>query len=535
MQRRSGEHKADGPWSPNEICVCTPAILNQSVKLKQIAISQLSLMVLDEVHEGNSELSEYGRVISFIEKCSPSQRPRILALTASPSGVSTDNILECINSMCSKLGAKPFCPLLNDDMNTDEANDVTTQYIECRKTSFEISFESFVFESIEALSRKHDFFIPNWKAIPTNVASRIKIECVLNILSHSELVARNTGDIELLQISQFMLKWIDSLSMLQIFGSRKLIHFIKEDLDFAYKNDSLSKVITKIGPLLVTMKLKIQQLEREHNIEEDLPRTMELLRIIKSHQSYQKRILVFVERRNTAERLCRRLKDDPQIEKMNPEYIIGNSNGGFPKELQKVVMDKFHSGECQVMVATTVLEQGIDVAACGVVICYDGVKTMKSIIQSRGRARQSASSFIVFVQTDGIRRVNEMTANESVMNNVIKQLMNRYNADFDPIIGQEINKFLDTSEDEVAGATAIDDLEEEDDFDELDLDCEPDSPLFTMRFFNYVNAYELANYIRSFYNSPLDRLRTYKKHIVAQFALQSPEDRLTLVKVKFNC
>ena len=43
----------------------------------------------------------------------------------------------------------------------------------------------------------------------------------------------------------------------------------------------------------------------------------------------------------------------------------------------------FHDGECQVLVATSVLEQGIDVAACGVVICFDGVKSMKSIIQTR--------------------------------------------------------------------------------------------------------------------------------------------------------
>lgn len=528
VQRRSGEHKADASWSASDISVCTAGMLNNAVKMKKIDVSQLSLLIFDEVHEANSQHSDYGLLLPLITKCAATQRPRVLGLTASPSGAETD-LQQAIVSLCSRLDAVPFSPILDDDKNTDKENDIKCDYVEIHKSPFQLRFETFVFDSVASLVQLHNFFEANWKEIPANVDVKIKTDAVLKILSHSRLVAHNTNDLALMQLTQVMNKWIDALDMLQIFGPRKLIDFIRADIAFVAKEDSVSALSSRLHPMLFTFTSKLNQMENEHHVTIDSPRVAALLSQLLLHQDDQERILIFVDRRNTAERLCRRLKDHPIVGNMNPEYVIGNANGGFPKELQQEVMEKFHNGECQVLVATSVLEQGIDVAACGVVICFDGIKSVKSIIQSRGRARKSSSKFIAFVTSDGRRRVNELTGMEVAMGFAIQQLMLKYNVRFDPHFDQEIEKFLNVGHDDLAGAASDDVHDESDgqpDDDELDGQL-----MFKLRFFNFNNGKALAEHIRSF-TSKYSHVKVSKKSIHAQFAVdEMATDGAKIIKV----
>lgn len=48
--------------------------------------------------------------------------------------------------------------------------------------------------------------------------------------------------------------------------------------------------------------------------------------------------------------------------------------------------------------ATDVVEEGIDVPKCSTVIRFDIPKTVRSNVQSRGRARKSDSQFIIMLE-----------------------------------------------------------------------------------------------------------------------------------------
>ncbi|CRL04360.1 CLUMA_CG017453, isoform A [Clunio marinus] len=526
-KRRSSQHPTV-LWKYDDICFCTPAMFVNAVRTKQIDMNQLSVLVLDEAHEGHKSNSDYGNVVSYIIKCPLSERPRILGLTASPSGLSTTDIHPTISSLCTKLTALPFSPLIDDEKNKEDAQKVESCYVAIPKSAFEAHFEMFVFDTLEDLSKLHDFFKMHWTPIPKHIFTKYKIDIALTNLQHSKLVAYSQNDNVLLQLTMLMTKWIDALDMFTIYGPKKVIESIREYLEFTQLKNHF---LPFLNPILCKIKNDLSLMENRWEIPIDSPRVGQLLNYIKMNMNEQERILVFVERRNTTERLYRRLIDDEEFAKLNPEYLYSSNNNGMDKEIQRNVLKKFNEGKCRVLISTSVLEQGLDVSSCNVVICFNGVNSTTSIIQSRGRARKDKSKFIVFVSPEKQKHVNDLSSKESQIDYVICQLMNEYKATFDSSLNQDIENYLESINEtfDFNETETNEEIFSDDDDDESD--DENEKKFFKLQFFNYANGDDLAEHIIANFNSKYDRLTFKKQHIEAQFSMNSStDDELKIIK-----
>ncbi|KAJ5300148.1 ATP-dependent helicase dcl2 [Penicillium antarcticum] len=69
-------------------------------------------------------------------------------------------------------------------------------------------------------------------------------------------------------------------------------------------------------------------------------------------------------------------------------------------EMNEDVVLNFRSGLKNLIIATSVLEEGIDLPACHLVISFDPPDNITSFIQRRGRARQGVSEFVVMKAAD---------------------------------------------------------------------------------------------------------------------------------------
>jgi ERCC4-related helicase len=69
--------------------------------------------------------------------------------------------------------------------------------------------------------------------------------------------------------------------------------------------------------------------------------------------------------------------------------------GGCSRNATLVV--RFLRGHTNVLVASDVLEEGIDIQKCNLVVKFDVPKNYRSYVQSKGRARHQSSKYIMMV------------------------------------------------------------------------------------------------------------------------------------------
>uniref|UniRef100_A0A8C6R0S0 Interferon-induced helicase C domain-containing protein 1 n=1 Tax=Nannospalax galili TaxID=1026970 RepID=A0A8C6R0S0_NANGA len=80
-------------------------------------------------------------------------------------------------------------------------------------------------------------------------------------------------------------------------------------------------------------------------------------------------------------------------------YLIGAGHSSEVKPMtqneQKEVISKFRTGKINLLIATTVAEEGLDIKECNIVIRYGLVTNEIAMVQARGRARADESTYVL--------------------------------------------------------------------------------------------------------------------------------------------
>ncbi|KAI0373696.1 P-loop containing nucleoside triphosphate hydrolase protein [Pilatotrama ljubarskyi] len=137
--------------------------------------------------------------------------------------------------------------------------------------------------------------------------------------------------------------------------------------------------------------------------------------------------LIFVTRRDTVLALAELLQRIPETAQLFRVGCLLGTSSSFKRhsflditrsilsESQADTLRDFKIGDKNLIVSTSVAEEGIDIQACGSVIRFDPPPNVVAWAQSRGRARRKRSSFIIMFEKTGPQKVKEWEETERRM------------------------------------------------------------------------------------------------------------------------
>jgi len=116
------------------------------------------------------------------------------------------------------------------------------------------------------------------------------------------------------------------------------------------------------------------------------------------------KVIVFTNFRDTAEVVAKALGE---IEGVRPVRFVGQASKlndkGLSQKKQVEILDKFRAGEYNVLIATSVAEEGLDIPSTDLVLFYEPVPSEIRSIQRRGRTGRNTVGRVVVLMSRGTR------------------------------------------------------------------------------------------------------------------------------------
>ncbi|XP_050216578.1 dicer-like protein 4 isoform X2 [Mercurialis annua] len=118
--------------------------------------------------------------------------------------------------------------------------------------------------------------------------------------------------------------------------------------------------------------------------------------------------IVFVNRIVTARSLSYILQNTKFLNSWKCDFLVGVHSGlkSMSRKTMGSILEKFRSGKLNLLIATKVGEEGLDIQTCCLVIRFDLPETVASFIQSRGRARMPQSEYAFLVDSGNQKEID---------------------------------------------------------------------------------------------------------------------------------
>ena len=379
--RYTGEtppNKRRSLWEKGKILMATSQVIRNDAINGVITLEDVALLIFDEAHHATGN-HPYAQVGDLFLNANP--EGYTLGATASP-GTTKASILEVAKrlgidrldiSKRDEAMLKPYAVELQNDIVPVELPETLKSLI--------YPLQEYQATEVETLQRM------GFMAPVKNLTSKIITDAqqsVSRAISRRDArgynAARKVSDVRRMHMLLDLLKtqgvmpatfFLDKAEDEGRTGGRGTNRFIAKPVihNFRKAAEAIGEIHPKVGQVIdmITDRLK-------HN-----PNS---------------RILIFTEYRYTVQNLNQLLKN---IDGVKVAPFIGQATSGKQKGMtqkeQLARLEQFRSGEVNVLVATSVGEEGLDVPSADLVLMYEPVPSAIRAIQRRGRtARQSSGT-----------------------------------------------------------------------------------------------------------------------------------------------
>ena len=400
-----------------DVVIATPQVVRNDLAAERVSLAGVRLLVLDEAHRAAGDYPYVSLAKTF--RAQAGARGRLLGLTASPGGNARD-----ILAVCEALGIQQI------DVRTEEDIDVAPYVHEIAVNWIEVDLPG-DFKVIAAKLRRmfdrearklQDAGLVrrgNFASAGDIIRARQGIQAGL-----ARLPPQERGPWWALASAQARaMKLNHALEYIETQGSQVFLSYmdrLREEA--AHRGGSAASRALAKDPDFAEAYALAKTTKAQHPKVETAAKLV--ARALKADP--EGRIILFAHFRETGEVLLKRLEavEGARAVRFVGQAARGNDAGLSQKE-QVEVIEKFEEGAFNVLVATSVAEEGLDIPQVDHVIFYEPVPSEIRTIQRRGRTgRRRAGSVEVLVarKTRDEAYMRAASARESTMREELKRL-----------------------------------------------------------------------------------------------------------------
>lgn len=367
-------------WQKHNIIFSTPQGFENDVINSAIKLENVSLIVFDEAHRA---VGDYAYVYLAKKYAEQAKNQRILALTASPGSE-----IEKIQEVCKNLYIDAV------EARSEKDQDVAPYVQERQTENLKIELPEEFQRIINLLKIAEKNRQEGLKKFGIKAWTKKELLQTQAMLRATIASGQATGS-EMMAISKIaeIIKIEHALELIETQGVKSLVNYFEK----LYKETTkAAKNITT--DLSIKSAYGLTQILQDKGIEHPkLKKLKELIETTLIENKFAKTI-IFTQYRDSAQKIIETIQN---IKGCAPELFIGQTkkNGtGLSQKKQIEVMDRFRDGATNIIVATSVAEEGLDVPAVDSVIFYEPIPSAIRTIQRRGRtARQEKGKVIVLI------------------------------------------------------------------------------------------------------------------------------------------
>ncbi|HID43527.1 MAG TPA: DEAD/DEAH box helicase [Archaeoglobaceae archaeon] len=374
------------------IIVSTPQVIENDIIAGRISLENFVHITFDEAHRAVGNYAYVFIAKKFLEE---SKDPLILAITASP-GSDVERIQEVVDN----LGIEEI--EIRTEFDRDVKPYIHEKDIEWIKVEMPAELREIRQKFFDALKMRYER-LKKLDIVNLDIehASKKELLAIQEAMQSEAAERRDSRYYDAVSILAEIMKILHAVELIETQGLDALKHYLKRLMTESRSRGS-SKASRKVADDVVFRNavLKAFEYRLEH------PKLQKLKEIVKNEieRNPDSRIIVFTNFRDTAEMLSNELN---KIEGLKVSKFIGQASRvnekGMQQKQQVEVLNKFREGEINVLVSTSVGEEGLDIPATDLVVFYEAVPSEIRAIQRRGRTGRARKGRIAVLMTKGTR------------------------------------------------------------------------------------------------------------------------------------
>lgn len=443
VARHQGGGSKKPPSEQFDVLVGTPsALLALQDRMDLIQWKNVCICVFDEVHHTKKN-HPYKTLADRISLYSSEKELQIIGLTASlVYDTQQDKIQRAVANIKQYLSIKNIIYLTENELRMQghnsqtpiiDTSSSTTSYAGCIKDTFierlrmgeGTSIEKKVYEVIKNMEN----VVMKFETEFVSPLGNPSVEWVNYVENFCGKMILDDDDDEKFNLFKRLGQMYEALRLMEYTN----VHD-SEELSLAWI--MTQKILTptadlKWGVVLSKNSKELQEMilrykfPRLFNLKEKLLQGM-----LNSETRHIGQAIVFVEQKITAQIVSNYIQQDQQVSKLiNANYVTAEHKPNMTREKIRDRIQEFREGHLHVLVATAVVEEGLDVPNVKIVVLFDQIHTPVVLQQRFGRARDMNPEIIVMSERHG-RSIAELQNAIQAQKHIIERAL--YSDDLQP-------------------------------------------------------------------------------------------------------